>query len=131
MSARDMALRLQQGDGDVDELQSYLVRHPNDAESLIGLGLAYLEHRPSQQHVHSEAYKLLQQGILAKPASNSLEMEARLCLARLDEKARREAEERERDEQPTYSSRFVNEVLIRPGQALGAFHWEWASSSCA
>ncbi len=122
MSARDMALRrLQQGDGDVDELQSYLVRHPNDAESLIGLGLAYLKHRPSQQHVHSEAYKLLQQGILAKPASNSLEMEARLCLARLDEKARREAEERERNKQPTYSSRFVNEVLIRPGQALGAF----------
>lgn len=122
MSAREMAVRrLQQGDGDVNELQSYLVRHPNDAESMIGLGLAYLKHRPSQQHVHSEAYKMLQQGILAKPASNSLEMEARLCIARLDEKARREAEERERRKAPTYSSRFVSQVLIRPGQALGAF----------
>lgn len=122
MSARDMAVRrLQQGDGDVAELQSYLVRHPNDAESLIGLGLAYLKHRPSQQHVHSEAYKLLQQGVLGKPASNALEMEGRLWIARLDEKAKREAEERERRKAPTYSSRFVSEVLIRPGQALGAF----------
>lgn len=122
MSARDMALRrLQQGDGDVEELQSYLTRHPNDAESLIGLGLAFLKHRPSQQYVNSDGYKLLQQGILNKPASNALEMEARLGLARLDEKARREAEERERRQAPTYSSRFVNETLIRPGQALGAF----------
>mgnify|MGYP003606083491 FL=1 len=123
MSARELALqRLQQGDGDVDELQSYLVRHPNDPESLIGLGLAYLKHRPSHQHVHSEAYKLLQQGVLGKPASNSLEMEGRLWIARLDEKARREAEERERRKAPTYSNRFISETLIRPGQALGAFH---------
>lgn len=122
MSAREMALRrMQQGDGDVDDLQSYLVRHPNDAESLIGLGLAYLKHRPSENHVHSEAYKLLQQGVAAKPASNALEMEARLWLSRLDEKARREAEERERLKAPTFSSRFVTETMIRPGQALGAF----------
>lgn len=122
MSARDMAVRrLQQGDGDVNELQSYLVRHPNDAESMIGLGLAYLKHRPSQQHAKSEAYKLLQQGVRGKPASNALEMEGRLWIGRLDDKARREAEERERRKAPTYSSRFVNEVQIRPGQALGAF----------
>ncbi|MBN9416067.1 hypothetical protein ABS71_15255 [bacterium SCN 62-11] len=122
MSARDMAVRrLQLGDGDVNELQSYLVRHPNDPESLIGLGLAYLKHRPSQQHVHSDAYKLLQQGVLGKPASNALEMEGRLWIARLDEKAKREAEERERRKAPTYSSRFVSETQIRPGQALGAF----------
>lgn len=122
MSARDMAVRrLQQGDGDVNELQSYLVRHPNDAASLIGLGLAYLKHRPSQQHVNSEAYKILKQGVRGKPASNALEMEGRLWIARLDEKAKREAEERERRKAPTYSSRFVNETLIRPGQALGAF----------
>jgi hypothetical protein len=122
MSARAMALRrLQQGDGDVADLQSYLVRHPNDAESLIGLGLAYLKHRPSENHVHSEAYKFLQQGVAARPASNALEMEARLWLSRLDEKARREAEERERRKAPTFSSRFVTENLISPGQALGAF----------
>jgi hypothetical protein len=122
MSARDMAIRrLQQGDGDVNELQSYLVRHPNDPESLIGLGLAYLKHRPSQQHVHSDAYKLLQQGVVGKPASNALEMEGRLWIARLDEKAKREAEERERRKAPTYSSRFVSETLIAPGQAIGAF----------
>lgn len=122
MSAREMALRrLQQGEGDVDELQSYLVRHPNDPESLIGLGLAYLKHRPSENHVQSEAYKLLKQGIAAKPASNALEMEARLWVSRLDEKARREAEERERRKAPTFSSRFLTENLIRPGQALGAF----------
>ncbi|MFN8611988.1 MAG: hypothetical protein U0931_30865 [Vulcanimicrobiota bacterium] len=122
MSARDMALRrLQQGDGDVDELQSYLVRHPNDAESMIGLGLAYLKHRPSENHIHSEAYKLLKLGIAARPGSNALEMEARLWVSRLDEKARREAEERERRKAPTFSSRFVTENLISPGQALGAF----------
>lgn len=122
MSAREMALRrLQQGDGDVDELQSYLVRHPNDPESLIGLGLAYLKHRPSENHVQSEAYKLLKLGVAGKPASNSLEMEARLWISRLDEKAKREAEERERRKAPTFSSRFLTENLIRPGQALGAF----------
>ncbi len=122
MSASDLAARrLLQGDGDVNELQSYLVRHPNDAASLIGLGLAYLKHRPSQQYVQSEAYKMLLQGVRGKPASNALEMEGRRWIARLDEKAKREAEERERRKAPTYSSRFLNQTQIRPGQALGAF----------
>lgn len=122
MSARQVAIRrLQSGDGDIDELQSYLVRHPNDAESLIGLGLAFLKNRPSQHYVNSEAYKMLKEGIKNKPAAQQLEMEARLWVARLDEKARREAAERERQKAPTFSSVYVDNVLVRPGQALGAY----------
>ncbi|MBT9583251.1 hypothetical protein IV102_07870 [bacterium] len=122
MSARQVAIRrLQSGDGDIDELQSYLVRHPNDGESMIGLGLAFLKQRPSQHYVNSEAYKMLQEGIKNKPAAGSLEMEARLWVARLDEKAAREAAERERQKAPAYSSRYVDDVLVWPGQSLGAF----------
>ena len=122
MSARQVFIRrLQGGDGVVEELQSYLVRHPGDPESLIGLGLAFLKQRPSQHHVNSEAYKMLLEGIKNKPASNALEMEARLWVARLDEKAQREAAERERQKIPSYSSRYLDDVLIRPGHSLGAF----------
>jgi hypothetical protein len=122
MSARQVTIRrLQSGDGDIDDLQSYLVRHPNDAESLIGLGLAFLKQRPSQHYVQSEAYKMLLEGIKHKPAATALELEARLWVARLDEKAAREAAERERQKAPAFSSRYIDDVLIRPGQALGAF----------
>jgi len=122
MSARQAHLRrLQRGDGDIDELHSYLARHPNDAESLIGLGLAFLKQRPSQHYVNSEAYRMLLEGIKAKPAATALEMEARLWVARLDEKAAREAAERERQRGPSYSSVYVDNVTIRPGVALGAF----------
>ncbi len=122
MSARQMRIRkLVAGDGDVDDLHSYLVRHPNDAESLIGLGLAYLKQRPSQHYVNSEAYKMLKDGLLQKPTATALEMEARLWIARLDDKERREREERERQKAPSYHARFQDEHLIRPGQAVGAF----------
>lgn len=122
MSARQALIRrLQRGDGDIDELHSYLARHPNDAESLIGLGLAFLKQRPSQHYVNSEAYRMLVEGIKAKPAATALEMEARLWVARLDEKAAREAAERERQKGPSYSSVYVDNVVIRPGLALGAF----------
>lgn len=122
MSARQIRLRkLQSGDGDVEELRSYLARHPNDAESLIGMGLAFLKQRASEHHVGSEAYKMLKEGIANKPASTSLEMEARLWVSRLDEKERREKEERERLKAPTYAARFRDENLIRPGEAVGAF----------
>lgn len=122
MSARQANLRrLEAGDGDLDELRSYLARHPNDAHSLIGLGLAFLKRRPSQHYKNSEAYKMLREGILNKPAETSLEMEARLWIARLDDKDRREREERERAKAPSYSARFQDQHLVRPGQALGAF----------
>jgi len=64
---------------------------------------------------------MLREGILHKPAETSLEMEARLWIARLDDKDRREKEERERAKAPSYSARFQDQHLVRPGQALGAF----------
>lgn len=122
MSARQANLRrLEAGDGDIDELQSYLARHPNDAHSLIGLGLAFLKQRPSQRYKDSEAYKMLREGIRHKPAETNLEMEARLWVARLEDKDRREKEERERAKAPSYSARFQDQHLVRPGEALGAF----------
>ena len=122
MSARQLALRrLEAGDGDIDELQSYLARHPNDAESLIGLGLAFLKQRASQRHSGSEACKMLQDGIAQKSAPDSLEMQARMWLARIEDKEKREAAERERLKGPTFHSRFLEVAQVVPGHSLGAF----------
>lgn len=122
MSAHQMALRrLESGDGDIDELQSFLIRHPNHPETMIGLALAYLKQRPSERFQHSKAYRMLKQAVELKPAEASLEMEARLWIGRLDDKARREEYERQRQVAPTFNSRFLTEHLISPGHALGAF----------
>jgi hypothetical protein len=122
MSARQLALRrLETGDGNLEELQSYLVRHPNDPETLLGLGLAYLKQQPSQRWKGSKAYKLLQQGLALKPKETSLEMEGRLWVGRLDDKARREEAERQRQVAPSYNARFIEQTLIHPGKSIGAF----------
>jgi hypothetical protein len=122
MSARQLALRrLEAGDGDIEELQSYLARHPNNAESLIGLGLAFLKQRASQRHSGSEACKMLEEGLKLKNAPDTLEMQARLWLARIEDKERREAAERERLRGPTFHSRFLEVTQVVPGLSLGAF----------
>lgn len=122
MTHREAALRkLESGDGDVSELESYLARHPNDAEALIGLGLAYLKQRPSERHPGSKAITFVSRGLALGPKSDKLELEAKLWLSRLEAEERRLAMERERVSQPKPSEAFVSETLVSPGEALGAF----------
>ena len=121
MTQREAALRrLEQGDGDVKELESYLARHPEDGEALVGLGLAYLKQRPSERHPGSNAHKLLERGLVQMGSRGSrLEIEARTWVARLKAEAEAAAVLRERLRNSDVKALLERENLIVPGQALG------------
>lgn len=120
MTERESALRkLESGDGDVNELESFLVRHPDDAEALIGLGLAYLKQRPSERHPGSQAQTLLERGLAAKPKSLRLQMEASSWVSRLQAEAKALAALRDAERRPDSSALMNSEFQIVPGKALG------------
>lgn len=122
LSARQARVRrLVAGDGDVDELRSYLARHPDDGMSMIGLGLAFLKQRPSERHPGSEAFRMLLQGVKIGSGDANLDSEGRTWLAALEERQRREDEERARREAPPFDPKYLTATLVNPGRAVGLF----------